>query len=76
VYERTREIGIIKSTAASPGDVRRIFVVEAALIGFTGGVIGGRLLGQTVSQPLERVIPTVPEPSARLRHRRAATRST
>ena len=48
VYERTREIGILKSLGASPGDVRLLFMVEAALIGLLGGVIGtigGWLLG-------------------------------
>jgi putative ABC transport system permease protein len=48
VYERTREIGILKAVGASPGDIRLLFVAEAALIGLVGGVagtIGGWLLG-------------------------------
>jgi len=48
VYERTREIGILKAIGASPGDIRLLFMVEAALIGLMGGVvgtIGGWLLG-------------------------------
>ena len=48
VYERTREIGILKAVGASPGDIRWLFVVEAALIGLLGGVVGtvgGWLLG-------------------------------
>jgi putative ABC transport system permease protein len=48
VYERTREIGILKAVGASPGDVRRLFVAEAALIGLLGGIVGtvfGWLLG-------------------------------
>jgi putative ABC transport system permease protein len=48
VYERTREIGILKAVGASPGDIRLLFVVEAAIIGLLGGivgVIGGWLLG-------------------------------
>jgi putative ABC transport system permease protein len=40
VYERTREIGILKAIGASPGDVRRLFVAEASLIGLVGGVVG------------------------------------
>jgi ABC-type lipoprotein release transport system permease subunit len=40
VYERTAEIGILKAIGASPGDVRALFVVEAALIGGLGGVLG------------------------------------
>jgi putative ABC transport system permease protein len=48
VYERTREIGILKAIGASPGDIRLLFVAEAALIGLAGGIvgtIGGWLLG-------------------------------
>jgi ABC-type antimicrobial peptide transport system permease subunit len=48
VYERTREIGILKAVGASPGDIRLLFVAEAALIGLLGGIVGtvaGWLLG-------------------------------
>ena len=48
VYERTREIGILKAVGASPGDIRLLFMTEASLIGLLGGVvgtIGGWLLG-------------------------------
>lgn len=48
VYERTREIGILKAIGASPGQIRILFVAEAALIGLLGGVMGtivGWLLG-------------------------------
>jgi len=48
VYERTREIGILKAIGASPGDIRVLFVAEASLIGLLGGVVGtilGWLLG-------------------------------
>jgi hypothetical protein len=48
VYERTREIGILKAVGAAPGDIRRLFVAESALIGMLGGVVGtvgGWLLG-------------------------------
>ena len=48
VYERTKEIGILKAVGASPGDIRLLFMAEAALIGLLGGVtgtIGGWLLG-------------------------------
>jgi len=48
VYERTHEIGILKAVGASPGNIRLLFVAEAALIGLVGGVVGtvfGWLLG-------------------------------
>ncbi len=51
IYERTREIGVLKATGASPADIRRLFMVEAALMGFLGGVTGvifGTLLGKLV----------------------------
>lgn len=40
IYERTREIGIIKVIGASFFDVRSLFLTEASLIGFIGGVFG------------------------------------
>ncbi len=40
IYERTREIGIMKVIGASFADVRSIFLMEAALIGLFGGIIG------------------------------------
>lgn len=49
VYERTKEIGILKAVGAAPGQIRGLFVVEASLIGLLGGVIGtilGWLLGK------------------------------
>lgn len=40
VYERTREIGIMKVLGCLVEDIRNMFLIEAALIGFFGGVIG------------------------------------
>lgn len=40
IYERTREIGIIKVIGASFGDVRALFLTEASLIGLMGGILG------------------------------------
>jgi len=40
VYERTREIGILKAMGASRTDIRRLFMIEAGFIGLAGGVIG------------------------------------
>ncbi|MDR3596612.1 ATP-binding cassette domain-containing protein [Clostridium sp.] len=40
VVERTKEIGIIKAIGARGKDIRRIFICEAFLIGFFGGISG------------------------------------
>lgn len=40
IYERVKEIGIMKVIGASIKDIRRIFLSEAALIGFFGGIVG------------------------------------
>jgi ABC-type antimicrobial peptide transport system permease subunit len=49
VYERTKEIGILKAVGAAPGQIRGLFVIEASLIGLLGGILGvilGWLLGR------------------------------
>ena len=40
ILERTREIGIMKAIGAEDREIRLIFFVEAAVIGFVGGVVG------------------------------------
>lgn len=40
VYERTKQIGIMKVLGASLRDIRRMFLVESAFIGLFGGLIG------------------------------------
>ncbi len=40
ILERTREIGVMKAIGAGDGDVRRIFLIEAGLIGLAGGLVG------------------------------------
>ena len=40
ILERTREIGIMKAIGAEDREIKLIFFVEAAVIGFAGGVIG------------------------------------
>ncbi len=40
IYERTREIGIMKVIGCLLSDIRKIFLWEAGLIGFLGGLAG------------------------------------
>ena len=40
IYERTREIGVMKVLGCRVGDIRSMFLVEAGIIGFVGGVVG------------------------------------
>ena len=40
IYERTREIGVMKVLGCFVGNIRTIFLMEAGCIGFLGGVIG------------------------------------
>jgi len=40
IFERTREIGIMKAIGASKGTIRWMFLVESSLIGLLGGVTG------------------------------------
>ncbi|WP_077684915.1 ABC transporter permease [Tessaracoccus aquimaris] len=40
VYERTREIGVMKVLGAGLGDIRTLFLFESASIGFLGGLLG------------------------------------
>jgi putative ABC transport system permease protein len=51
IYERTREIGVLKALGASAGEIRHLFTIEAGMIGLIGGVLGltiGTLLGRLV----------------------------
>ncbi|MGP1569696.1 MAG: ABC transporter permease, partial [Eubacteriales bacterium] len=40
IYERTKEIGVMKVIGANLGDIRKMFMLEAGLIGFLGGLAG------------------------------------
>jgi ABC-type lipoprotein release transport system permease subunit len=59
VYERTKEIGILKAVGAAPGQIRALFVVEASFIGLLGGVVGtilGWLLGKGLNWLILRIL--------------------
>ncbi|MFA6392339.1 MAG: FtsX-like permease family protein [Patescibacteria group bacterium] len=52
LLERTREIGVMKAMGATSKDIYRLFLVEAVMIGMTGGTIGvviGYLMGRGVN---------------------------
>ncbi len=40
IYERTKEIGIMKVIGANLPDIRKMFLLEAGMIGFLGGFMG------------------------------------
>ena len=40
IYERTREIGVMKVLGAELSDIKRLFLFEAGLIGLVGGIVG------------------------------------
>lgn len=52
VRERTKEIGIMKAIGAKNSAVLAIFLFEAGIIGFSGG-IGGTILGVIMAKAIE-----------------------
>lgn len=40
IYERTREIGVMKVLGCGLSKIRSMFLIEAGMIGFLGGIIG------------------------------------
>jgi len=56
IYERTREIGILKAMGASSREIRQMFMLEAGSIGLIGGVLG-LLLGWLAGLGMNQVIP-------------------
>jgi len=59
VTERVREIGLRKALGATPGGIRRQFLVEAGVLGACGGVLGAALgiagafvLPRLINQPV------------------------
>jgi ABC-type antimicrobial peptide transport system permease subunit len=62
IFERTREIGVLKALGASNGDVLKMFIVEAGAIGLLGGicgVIGGWALSRVLDWIIHQYIATL-----------------
>jgi putative ABC transport system permease protein len=57
IYERTREIGLMKAVGATNRDVMSVFLAEAGSIGLLGG-IGGVLLGTGLGALIDLVAGT------------------
>lgn len=51
ILERRREIGVLKALGAADSDVKRLFFVEAGVMGLLGG-IGGVFLGWLIGRAL------------------------
>ncbi len=69
ILERTREIGVMKAIGGSDEDVRRIFLIEAALIGLRGGVFGvflGWSLGRVINRGANYYLQTQGEPAVNM----------
>ena len=58
IYERTREIGIMKVIGAKVSDIKKLFLLEATMIGFLGGGVGV-LFSYLISFIINKVAPFV-----------------
>jgi putative ABC transport system permease protein len=66
VTERIREIGLRKALGARPSLIRRQFLIEAALLGLVGGllgaavgIIGAKVLPDFISNPVALSMPAI-----------------
>jgi putative ABC transport system permease protein len=69
VFERTKEIGTMKAIGAQQMTVLKMFVIEAAIIGCLGGIIGlavGGLSSFLLSELPMRALPTIGRLPARI----------
>ncbi|MBU4224385.1 MAG: FtsX-like permease family protein, partial [Chloroflexi bacterium] len=55
IFERRREIGVLKAVGWRTGDVAWLFVIEGLLLGLLGGAVGA-LLGSAVFLGLYRML--------------------
>lgn len=64
-YERIREIGVMRACGATRATIRHLFTLEAALLGFWGGVFGLGLsfvVGKTGTSIAEKYATDIPIP--------------
>ncbi len=59
VSERTSEIGLLKAIGATPRDIQQVFLVEAVLLSFAGG-LAGLLAGYAGAAALGQAFPALP----------------
>ena len=55
VLEKTKEIGVMKAIGARNFDIMTIFLLNSALVGFVGGILG-IALGSAISSFLPKLI--------------------
>jgi putative ABC transport system permease protein len=59
VTQRTAEIGLLKALGATGGQIRLVFLTEAAMLSLTGAVVG-YALGQLGAAIIRQLYPTFP----------------
>ncbi|HIQ73012.1 MAG TPA: ABC transporter permease [Candidatus Cottocaccamicrobium excrementipullorum] len=57
IYERTKEIGIMKVLGCDMGNIRDMFLIESGFIGFMGGAVG-IVLSMVISMVINRFAST------------------
>ena len=60
IYERTKEIGVMKVLGCIVTDIRKLFLFEAGIIGFLGGCLG-LALSFAISFVLNKYAPEIGE---------------
>ncbi len=65
IYERTKEIGVMKVLGCDLHNIRSLFLMEAGFIGFIGGVIG-LVLSFIISAIINNVVRSVSEYMTRI----------
>lgn len=58
IYERTKEIGVMKVIGASLRDIKRLFLFESGMIGLLGGIIGVGL-SELLSFVINKIAPSM-----------------